>query len=73
MSCVYSNVYIGNCRQLYKFIRNNNLTYSLKIYYKVGGHYFLQPTPTHYKNITKTQTDKLIMDIRLSHTLPANF
>lgn len=73
MPCIYSNVYIGNCRQLYKFIRNNNLSYSLKVYYKVNGHYYLQPTPEKYKTMSQSYTNKLIQEIKLNQSFPPNF
>ena len=71
MSCIYDNVFINNCSQLYQFVKDSS-NYELKLYYKINRKYILQPSNTKYINMDKNTTDNLIRYIKLYKSLPTN-
>ena len=72
------NVFIGNCSQLYQFIKKNSTnTYELILYYKFNNRYEKKDIPSNLpganidiKNMSKNTADKLILYIKLYKSLP---
>ena len=73
MPCIYSNVSINNCTQIYQFIQNTATNYTLKVFYRNNntGRYMLQKNLTRiYNPTTKANIDNIIFNIQTTKSLP---